>query len=148
MVIFMKYIFVFFAFCAGWYVCSVRYESQWQEHLNSLLQEHNVALQQTREKEHEQRERADNASKNLQKALADIDSMYEHLKSERLHKPSSTSNMSRTATNSSRTTSKSSCKCTRNDSQKFQRLYEQQLVVAKQCDDIAVKYNELINLSK
>lgn len=141
----MKYLFGLLAFCAGWYVCSVRNDVFWQEHLNTLLKEHNVALQQAREKEHEQRERADNASKNLQKALADIDSMYERLKSERLLK-SASHNMPRASTNSSRTTSRSSCECARNDSTKFQKLYQAQLELSKQCDEVALKYNELIKL--
>lgn len=40
------------------------------------------------------------------------------------------------------------CKCNRQDNAKFQRFYEQQLVVARDCDITASYYNRLLEMYK
>lgn len=47
-----------------------------------------------------------------------------------------------------RTTTEKKDRCTRQDSAKFQRLYEQQLEVARDCDITATYYNKLLELYK
>ena len=45
-----------------------------------------------------------------------------------------------------RTTTEKKDRCVRQDSAKFQRLYEQQLEVARDCDITATYYNKLLEL--
>ena len=45
-----------------------------------------------------------------------------------------------------RTTTEKKDRCVRQDSKKFQRLYEQQLEVARDCDITATYYNKLLEL--
>lgn len=49
-------------------------------------------------------------------------------------------------TTTTKTISQSTCKCNGTDKAKFQRLYEQQLVIARDCDITATYYNNLIDL--
>ena len=42
--------------------------------------------------------------------------------------------------------SKTQCKCTGQDRAKLQRLYERQLVIARDCDITATYYNKLLEL--
>lgn len=45
-----------------------------------------------------------------------------------------------------RTVSKETCRCSAKDQAKFQRLYERQLVIAKDCDITATYYNHLLEM--
>lgn len=51
-----------------------------------------------------------------------------------------------TDTTTTKAISQSTCKCNGADKAKFQRLYEQQLVIARDCDITATYYNNLIDL--
>lgn len=49
-------------------------------------------------------------------------------------------------TTTTKAISQSTCKCNGTDKAKLQRLYEQQLVIARDCDITATYYNNLIDL--
>ena len=49
-------------------------------------------------------------------------------------------------TTTTKAISQSTCKCNGTDEAKLQRLYEQQLVIARDCDITATYYNNLIDL--
>ena len=51
-----------------------------------------------------------------------------------------------TDTTTTKAISQSTCKCNRADKAKLQRLYEQQLTIARDCDITATYYNNLIDL--
>lgn len=51
-----------------------------------------------------------------------------------------------TDTTTTKAISQSTCKCNGADKAKLQRLYEQQLVIARDCDITATYYNNLIDL--
>lgn len=51
-----------------------------------------------------------------------------------------------TDTTAAKAISQSTCKCNGADKAKLQRLYEQQLVIARDCDITATYYNNLIDL--
>ena len=51
-----------------------------------------------------------------------------------------------TDTTTAKAISQSTCKCNGTDKAKLQRLYEQQLVIARDCDITATYYNNLIDL--
>lgn len=51
-----------------------------------------------------------------------------------------------TDTTAAKAISQSTCKCDETDKAKLQRLYEQQLVIARDCDITATYYNNLIDL--
>lgn len=51
-----------------------------------------------------------------------------------------------TDTTAAKAISQSTCKCSGTDKAKLQRLYEQQLVIARDCDITATYYNNLIDL--
>ena len=51
-----------------------------------------------------------------------------------------------TDTTTTKAISQSTCKCNGTDKAKLQRLYEQQLVIARDCDITATYYNNLIDL--
>ncbi len=146
----MRLLLLVLAFTAGWLVNGWRLEERAQAMLNEALKAQNQALEDVRVKEREQRQRADNAAKNLKKALSDVDSLYMRLNSSSLYNSecASESDMSRGSTSPGRTAAKSVCNCSKTDIRKFQELYKKQLDLAKQCDETATKYNALIELLK
>lgn len=146
----MKYLIVaVLAFCSGWYVNGLRYEAQWQEYFNEALKQQAQSIQDARAKEQEMRERADRATKQAKDAIDTITAHYNKLLSDGMPK-SGTNNASGMSsnTNSSSSVSKGACKCSESNRAKLQRLYEWQLIIARDCDITATHYNQLIELWK
>ena len=144
----MMYIKLLIAVCVTWFACSSYYNNQLTTYKNEQLQAVNQQLIRVRTEERRQRKRADEASKNLQKAMSDVDALYKRITSVSLRQSinNNTDSMPRASGNSSRATSRSTCQCAKQNREKLQRLYEQQLTIARDCDITATKYNELLQL--
>lgn len=80
--------------------------------------------------------------------MSDVDALYKRITSVSLRQSinNNTDSMPRASGNSSRVTSRSTCQCAKQNREKLQRLYEQQLTIARDCDITATKYNELLQL--
>lgn len=144
----MKYISVaIIAFWAGWFVNGLRYEHNMQEFINSELQQQIQAVEDARSKEQEYREKVDKTTRQAKEAIDVVNAHYRKLLNDSLSKSSASSNSNMSAASTpSATVSKSSCKCPNQNREKLQRLYEQQLIIARDCDITATHYNELIEL--
>lgn len=144
----MNYISVaIIAFWAGWLVNGMRYENNMQNYINKELQQQIQAVEDAKAKEHEYREKADKTTRQAKEAVDVVNAHYRKLLNDSLSKSSASSqNSVPAASSSSSSVSKSTSKCTEQHRAKLQRLYEQQLVIARDCDITAAHYNELIEL--
>ena len=144
----MRYFSLILIVLITWFTCSSYYENKLTSYKNEQLQAVNQQLIRVRTEERRQRKRADEASKNLQKAMSDVDALYKRITSVSLRQSinNTTDSMPRASGNSSRVTSRSTCQCAKQNREKLQRLYEQQLTIARDCDITATKYNELLQL--
>lgn len=141
----MNSIKILIAVFIAWFACSTYYENQLTTYLNEQLQAVNQQLIRVRDEERRQRRRANVAIENLSKAKHDLNLRYAELSNLRLQSDNSDDSMPR-ASNSSRVASRSTCQCAKQNREKLQRLYEQQLTIARDCDITATKYNELLQL--
>ena len=144
----MNYISVaIIAFWAGWFVNGLRYENIMQNYINKELQQQIQAVEDARSKEQEYREKLDKTTRQAKEAIEVVNAHYRKLLNDSLSKSSASSQDSvPAASGSSVPISKSTSKCTEQHRAKLQRLYEQQLVIARDCDVTAAHYNELIDL--
>lgn len=144
----MKYISVaIIAFWAGWFVNGLRYEHNMQEFINSELRQQIQAVEDARNKEQEYREKVDKTTRQAKEAIDVVNAHYRKLLNDSLSKSSSSSNNNMsTDSKASTTIQKSTSKCIEQHRAKLQRLYEQQLIIARDCDITATHYNELIEL--
>lgn len=144
----MNYISVaIIAFWAGWFVNGLRYENNMQNYINQELQQQIQAVEDARSKEQEYREKLDKTTRQAKEAIDVVNAHYRKLLNDSLSKSSaSNQNSVPSASGSSVPISKSTSKCTEQHRAKLQRLYEQQLVIARDCDITAAHYNELIDL--
>lgn len=137
------------AFWAGWFVNGYRYEHNMQEFINSELRQQIQAYEQTQAKERENLDKALKSAEETKDALDDVTARYNQLLADSLSKSSASSDNSVPAnTNSSSSVSKGACKCSESNRAKLQRLYERQLIIARDCDITATHYNQLIELWK
>lgn len=135
------------AFWCGWFVNGLRYENNMQNYINKELQQQIQAVEDAKAKEHEYREKADKTTRQAKEAIDAVNAHYHKLLNDSLSKSSASSqNSVPAASSSSSSVSKSTSKCTEQHRAKLQRLYEQQLVIARDCDITAAHYNELIEL--
>ena len=133
-------------FIGGWYLNCLRYEHNMQEFINSELQQQIQAVEDARSKEQEYREKLDKTTRQAKEAIDVVNAHYRKLLNDSLSKSSaSNQNSVPSASGSSVPISKSTSKCTEQHRAKLQRLYEQQLVIARDCDITAAHYNELID---
>lgn len=134
------------AFWAGWFVNGLRYENNMQNYINQELQQQIQAVEDAKAKEHEYREKADKTTRQAKEAVDVVNAHYRKLLNDSLSKSSASSQDSvPAASGSSSSVSKSTSKCTEQHRAKLQRLYEQQLVIARDCDITAAHFNELID---
>ena len=135
------------AFWCGWFVNGLRYENNMQNYINKELQQQIQAVEDAKAKEHEYREKADKTTRQAKEAIDAVNAHYHKLLNDSLSKSSASSQDSvPAASSSSPSFSKSAGKCVKQNREKLQRLYEQQLIIARDCDITAAKYNELIKL--
>lgn len=144
----MRYISVaIIAFWAGFYVNGLRHEKQFQEYISASFEKQAQDIQAARNKEQEYREKVGKTTRQAKEAIDVVNAHYRKLLNDSLSKSSASSNNSVPAASTpSATVSKSSCKCPNQNREKLQRLYEQQLIIARDCDITATHYNELIEL--
>lgn len=143
----MNYISVaILSFWAGWFVNGLRYENNLQNYINEELQQQIQAVEDARSKEQEYREKLDKTTRQAKEAIDVVNAHYRKLLIDSLSKSSASSNNSVPAASSSSSSfSKSAGKCVKQNREKLQRLYEQQLIIARDCDITAAHYNELID---
>lgn len=134
------------AVCITWFASSSYYENKLTTYKNEQLQSVNQQLIRVRDEEIKQRRRANDAIENLSKAKHDLNLRYAELSTLRLQSDNSDDSMPRAPGNSARVTSRSACQCARDNSKQLHELYKKQLALAKQCDEIAIKHNQLIKL--
>lgn len=135
------------AFWCGWFVNGLRYENNMQNYINKELQQQIQAVEDARSKEQEYREKLDKTTRQAKEAIDVVNAHYRKLLNDSLSKSSaSNQNSVPSASGSSGPISKSTSKCTEQHRAKLQRLYERQLVIARDCDITAAHYNELIDL--
>lgn len=144
----MMYFKILVAVFITWFSTSAYYENQFTTYKNEQLQAVNKQLVNVRNKEQQQRQRADEASQNLNKALSDVNTLYKRLASDSLQQSRGDHavSMPGAPANPVRAPSRSACECVKQNRDKLQRLYEQQLIIARDCDITATKNNELIRL--
>lgn len=134
------------AFWCGWFVNGLRYENNMQNYINKELQQQIQAVEDAKAKEYEYREKADKTTRQAKEAIDVVNAHYRKLLNDSLSKSSaSNQNSVPSASGSSVPISKSTSKCTEQHRAKLQRLYEQQLVIARDCDITAAHFNELID---
>lgn len=105
------------------------------------------------EKEHEYQQAAKTASQKAEEDLADLESRYadavnalNDLQLQQLSYDSEDTEPLSESSSSTTDNSKSSNKCSNKDRAKLQRLYEEQLKLARDCDINAIHLNQLIDL--
>lgn len=134
------------AFWCGWFVNGLRYENNMQNYINKELQQQIQAVEDARSKEQEYREKLDKTTRQAKEAVDVVNAHYRKLLNDSMSKSSASSQNSVPAASSSPySVSKSTSKCTEQHRAKLHRLYEQQLVIARDCDITAAHYNELID---
>lgn len=126
----------------------VTMEKQYEQILNE-------AQKAKTQKEQEFFTEAINVQSNLSEDIQNVTSTYNQYFSDflpgdssRLQQSGNTSSSQglSTDTTAAKAISQSTCKCNGADKAKLQRLYEQQLVIARDCDITASYYNNLIDL--
>ena len=144
----MNYISVaILSFWAGWFVNGYRYEHNMQEFINSELRQQIQAYEQTQAKERENLDKALKSAEETKDALDDVTARYNQLLADSLSKSSASSDNSMSANAKTFGTVQTNAnKCVRTDTAEFQRLYQKQLALAKQCDELNVKYVRLYDL--
>lgn len=110
-------------------------------------------LQKQLEVEHDRQKAATEAAAKTQEDLADLESRYsaaidelnnlqlQYIETDNSDEATLSADSSIASTNQ-----KSQCRCGSKDNAKFQRLYEEQLIIAKDCDINAIYLNQLIDL--
>lgn len=115
----------------------------------------NEAQKAKTQKEQELFTGAINVQSNLSKDIQNVTSTYNHYFSDflpgdssRLQQSGNTSSSKDVSSNSktSISISQSKCQCDGTDKAKLQRLFEQQLTIARDCDITSTYYNNLIDL--
>ena len=153
----LSYIAIIVAFVAsGYYLAAKRYEAKFEEYRAEQAQAVIKQQEEFRKQERERYAQVSTIQSNLADGVADVIKSYNTLNDsmDSFNANSMHDNQdSATDTNQvSATTSTISrvqdCRCERTtaDRAKLQRLYQRQLIVARDCDITATHYNQLIKL--
>ena len=125
---------------------------QYQANIEALEIERAELFKQL-EKEHEYQQTAKAASQKAEEDLADLESRYadainalNDLQLQQLAYDSEDTEPLSESSSSTADNSKSANKCSDKDRAKLQRLYEEQLTLARDCDINAIHLNQLIDL--
>ena len=145
------------AFCIGTY-CGYSFSDAkaeakaYQANIQALELEREELIKQI-EKEHEYKQAAQTASQKAQEDLADLESRYadainalNDLQLQQLSYDNQDAEPLSESSSSTADNSKSSNKCSQQDRAKLQKLYEEQLTLARDCDINAIHLNQLIDL--
>lgn len=125
---------------------------QYKANIEALEIEREELIKQV-EKEHEYQQTAKAASQKAEEDLADLESRYadainalNDLQLQQLSYDNQDAEPLSESSSSTADNSKSSNKCSQQDRAKLQKLYEEQLTLARDCDINAIHLNQLIDL--
>lgn len=153
----LSYIAIIVAFVAsGYYLAAKRYEAKFEEFRAEQAQAVIKQQEEFRKQERERYAQVSTIQSNLADGVADViksynalnDSMVSFNANSMLNNKDSATNSKQMPTDTSSTSRVQNCRCecSRADRAKLQRLYQQQLIVARDCDITATHYNQLIKL--
>ena len=153
----LSYIAIIVAFVAsGYYLAAKRYGVKFEEYRAEQAQAVIKQQEEFRKQEAERYAQVSTIQSNLADGVADVIKSYNALNdsmdsfnANSMHdNKDSATNSKQMPTDTSTTSRVQDCRCERTtvDRKKFQRLYQQQLIVARDCDITATHYNQLIKL--
>ena len=153
----LSYIAIIVAFVAsGYYLAAKRYEAKFEEYRAEQAQAVIKQQEEFRKQERERYAQVSTIQSNLADGVADVIKSYNTLNDSMdsfdvnsLHdNKDSATNSKQMSTATSTTSRVQECRCERTtvDRARLQRLYQRQLVVARDCDITATHYNQLIKL--
>lgn len=138
----------------SWYITSSYYQLKIADNEKKTEQVLNQALADKAKKENEFNGVLADVQSSISLDLKNLTLAYDKHRDTRLfsdtdsvHTDTANSNKDLSSnTTTTKAVSKSTCQCNGVDRAKFQRLYQQQLVIARDCDITATYYNKLIDL--
>lgn len=153
----LSYIALIIAFVAsGYYLAAKRYEAQFEEYRAEQAQAVIKQQEEFRKQEAEQYAQVSTIQSNLANGVADVIKSYNTLNDSidsfdvnGMHdNQDSATDTKQMPTTTSATNRVQDCRCERStaDRARLQRLYQRQLIVARDCDITATHYNQLIKL--
>lgn len=153
----LSYIAIIVAFVAsGYYLAAKRYEAKFEEFRAEQAQAVIKQQEEFRKQERERYAQVSTIQSNLADGVADVIKSYNTLNdSMDSFNANSMHDNKDSATNSKQMSTDTStasrvqdcrCECSKADRARLQRLYQQQLIVARDCDITATHYNQLIKL--
>ena len=153
----LSYIAIIVAFVAsGYYLAAKRYEAKFEEYRAEQAQAVIKQQEEFRKQERERYAQVSTIQSNLADGVADViksyntlnDSMDSFNANGMLNNQDSSTNSKQVSTTTSSTSRVQDCRCERTtaDRARLQRLYQRQLIVARDCDITATHYNQLIKL--
>ena len=153
----LSYIAIIVAFVAsGYYLAAKRYEAKFEEYRAEQAQAVIKQQEEFRKQEAERYAQVSTIQSNLADGVADViksyntfnDGMDSFNANSMLNNQDSATNSKQMPTATSTTSRVQDCRCERTtvDREKLQRLYQRQLIVARDCDITATHYNQLIKL--
>ena len=153
----LSYIAIIVAFVAsGYYLAAKRYEAKIEEYRAEQAQAVIKQQEEFRKQEAERYAQVSTIQSNLADGVADVIKSYntlndsmDSINANSLHDNQDSATDSKqmsTTTSSTSRVQECRCECSRADRARLQRLYQRQLIVARDCDITATHYNQLIKL--
>ena len=153
----LSYIAIIVAFVAsGYYLAAKRYEAKFEEYRAEQAQAVIKQQEEFRKQERERYAQVSTIQSNLADGVADVIKSYNTLNdgmdsfnANSMHdNQDSATDTNQVSATTSTTSRVQDCRCERTtaDRAKLQRLYQRQLIVARDCDITATHYNQLIKL--
>ena len=153
----LSYIAIIVAFVAsGYYLAAKRYEAKFEEYRAEQAQAVIKQQEEFRKQERERYAQVSTIQSNLADGVADVIKSYNTLNdsmdsfnANSMHdNQDSATDTNQVSATTSTTSRVQDCRCERItvDREKLQRLYQRQLIVARDCDITATHYNQLIKL--
>ena len=153
----LSYIAIIVAFVAsGYYLAAKRYEAKFEEYRAEQAQAVIKQQEEFRKQERERYAQVSTIQSNLADGVADVIKSYNTLNDSMdsfdvnsLHDNKDSATNSKQMPTDTSTASRVQgcrCECSRVNRARLQRLYQQQLIVARDCDITATHYNQLIKL--
>lgn len=153
----LSYIAIIVAFVAsGYYLAAKRYEAKFEEYRAEQAQAVIKQQEEFRKQERERYVQVSTIQSNLADGVADVIKSYNTLNDSMdsfdvngMHNNQDSATDSKQMSTDTSTTSRVQdcrCECSKDYRARLQRLYQQQLVVARDCDITATHYNQLIKL--
>ena len=153
----LSYIAIIVAFVAsGYYLAAKRYEAKFEEYRAEQAQAVIKQQEEFRKQERERYAQVSTIQSHLADGVADVIKSYNTLNdsmdsfnANSMHdNQDSATDTNQVSATTSTTSRVQDCRCERTtaDRAKLQRLYQRQLIVARDCDITATHYNQLIKL--